>query len=130
LTYLIDTDRVADYMNGEPTAVTLLPQLQQDGIAISIVSFIELYDGVYGARDVATAEHNFRAFLRVAPVLGINRTVGREAARVRVDLRRRGLSVNHRALDIIIAATAMTHGLTLVTGNKRHFSDITGLTLY
>jgi predicted nucleic acid-binding protein len=31
--------------------------------------------------------------------------------------------------DCIIAATALVHGLTLITANKRDFSNIPGLTI-
>ena len=130
MTYLVDTDWVVDYLKGLADAVSLIPSLQPDGVAISIITFTEVYEGIYGGRDPIESERLFRAFLRIARVIGINRTVGRQAARIRLDLRRRSLLVDHRALDIIIAATAMTHDLTLVTRNSRHFSDINGLTLY
>ena len=38
--------------------------------------------------------------------------------------------VNSRALDLIIAATALEYGLTLVTKNMEDFKDILDLTLY
>ena len=33
-------------------------------------------------------------------------------------------------MDILIAATAIEHGLTLVTGNTRDYEDIPNLRLY
>ena len=33
-------------------------------------------------------------------------------------------------LDVLIAATALAHGLTLVTGNLRHFARVPGLRIY
>jgi predicted nucleic acid-binding protein len=38
--------------------------------------------------------------------------------------------VKSRALDLIIAATALEYGLTLVTKNTDDFKDIPDLTLY
>jgi predicted nucleic acid-binding protein len=38
--------------------------------------------------------------------------------------------VNSRALDLIIAATALEYSLTLVTKNTDGFKDIPDLTLY
>ncbi|HEV2109285.1 MAG TPA: hypothetical protein VGR16_13570 [Thermomicrobiales bacterium] len=43
---------------------------------------------------------------------------------------RAGRSVDHRALDLFIAATAIEHGLSLVARNTRDYADIPGLVLY
>ena len=49
-------------------------------------------------------------------------------ARIRARLRRQGQLIPD--LDLLIAATAVTHGLTLVTRNRRHFERIPELALY
>jgi len=49
---------------------------------------------------------------------------------VRSELRRKGRSVRQRAFDIVIAATALTHRLTLVTRNTADYRAIDGLNLY
>ena len=45
--YLVYSDYVADYLKGRPIATDLLNMLFQDGIAISIISFAEVYEGIY-----------------------------------------------------------------------------------
>jgi predicted nucleic acid-binding protein len=45
-------------------------------------------------------------------------------------LRRQKLQVNERALDLLIAVTAIDHGLILVIRNLRDYDDIPGMTLY
>ena len=45
--YLVDTDRVADWLNGRPEAVRLLSALRADGLAISLITYGEIYDGIY-----------------------------------------------------------------------------------
>ena len=52
----------------------------------------------------------------------------RRFALIRGDLRYRGELIGDP--DILIAATALHHNLTLVTGNVRHFQRIAGLALY
>ena len=52
----------------------------------------------------------------------------RRFARLRGELRQRGLLIPDP--DILIAATALTHNLTLVTRNRRHFERIPDLPLY
>jgi predicted nucleic acid-binding protein len=51
-------------------------------------------------------------------------------AEIRRQLMVSGKQVDHRALDIVIAATAIEHDLILVTRNARHFEDIETLRLW
>jgi predicted nucleic acid-binding protein len=63
-------------------------------------------------------------------VLLLNRTVPTGFAEVHGELRQRRAPVQHRALDLLIAATALTCDLELVTRNTRDFADVPGLRLY
>ena len=45
-------------------------------------------------------------------------------------MRKAGKRVNSRALDLLIAATALEYDLTLVTRNTEDYGDIPGLKLY
>ncbi len=38
MNYLIDTDWIADYLNGRPNALALLSHLSPEGLAISIIT--------------------------------------------------------------------------------------------
>ncbi|MFN8557175.1 MAG: hypothetical protein U0531_07410 [Dehalococcoidia bacterium] len=60
MTHLIDSDWVADWLKGHRAAVTLLRRLPADGLAISIVTYAEIYEGVYFGRDPARHEADFR----------------------------------------------------------------------
>ena len=68
--------------------------------------------------------------LRRIRILVVSRPIAERAATIRLDLRRQKRLVNDRALDILIAATAMEHRLILVTRNVRDYSDIPGLQLH
>jgi tRNA(fMet)-specific endonuclease VapC len=128
LSYLIDTDWIADYLAGKPAAIALLDSLKDDGLAISLVTFGEIYDGVYHGRNPVAAERSFLALLRRLEVLDLNRDIMRRFARIRGQLRTTGRTLGDA--DILIAATAMHHGLMLVTRNRRHYDRIPGLTMY
>jgi tRNA(fMet)-specific endonuclease VapC len=52
----------------------------------------------------------------------------RRFARIRGDLRARGLTIGDN--DVMIAATALQHDLTLVSRNRTHFARISDLNLY
>jgi tRNA(fMet)-specific endonuclease VapC len=112
MTYLADTDLVADYLNGQPAAITLLNGLLPTGMAISLVTYGEIYDGIYGGRDPKQAERAFRRFLRSVSVLPLTQPIMREFARLRGPLRRQGMRLADN--DVMIAATAIHHNRELL----------------
>jgi tRNA(fMet)-specific endonuclease VapC len=128
MTYLVDSDWVSSYLNGRPEAVGLLASLRHDGLAISLIAYGEIYEGIYFGRDPGAYERVFREFLRRVRVLSPNRPIMRQFARLRGILRRQGQIISDP--DILIAATALHHGLTLVTRNLRHFQRIPDLQLH
>jgi len=128
--YLIDTDWVIDHIQGVPTAIDLISSLVPDGIAISIITFLEIYEGIYTSATPKESEQLVRVFLQTIPVLPLNRTVAKRTALIRAELRRKGRSVRQRAFDIVIAATALTYDLTLVTRNIADYRAVGGLKLH
>ncbi|MEO7798139.1 MAG: type II toxin-antitoxin system VapC family toxin [Opitutaceae bacterium] len=60
-------------------------------------------------------------------VLPVNQDVAATYADLRFECERAGITVE--ALDLLIAATAKTHGLIVATLNVGHFSVIPGLTV-
>lgn len=128
MTYLVDTDWVADWLNGRSRIVEELSRLRREGPFISIITYGEVYEGIYFGRNPQQAERAFRQFLRGADVLLPNRQVMQRFARMRGELRRQGNLIPDA--DLLIAATALHHGLILLTNNVSHFSRIEGLELY
>jgi tRNA(fMet)-specific endonuclease VapC len=125
MSYLLDSDVTADYLKGLPQPVQHISTLVQSGIALSIITYGEIYDGIAGSDNPKAAERVFRQFLRVAVVLPLNRSVMRRFATERRILRLQGQKLDD--MDMLIAATAMEHNLTLITRNVRHFGRIQGL---
>ena len=125
--YLLDTNIVIDHLTGRQSVTQLLTQLLPEGAGMSIITFSEIYEGIYGSREPRAAARAFATFLTGVSVLSISRAVAKRAARVRLELRRRGRPLSHRALDLLIAATDLEHHLILVTRNARDYADITDL---
>jgi len=128
--YLIDTDWLLDYLYGNPQAVQLFSALAPDGLAISVVTYLEIYEGIFLSRDPARAERSFRQSLHGIQVLPLSRTVAKEVARIRAALRRNKAPLTHRALDLIIAGTAVAYDLELLTRNTKDYNDIPSLRRY
>jgi tRNA(fMet)-specific endonuclease VapC len=128
MTYLVDSDYVADYLKGRAPATTLLDRLFHEGIAVSIVTYAEVYEGIYYGHHRVVSERGWRLFLRTTPVLSITRSIAKQYAYLRGDLARKGQLIDQP--DLFIAATAIEHNLTLVTRNLKDFGRIPDLNLY
>ena len=66
MSYLVDTDVVANALKGRPEETTLLTNLSPQGLAISLITYGEIYDGIYYGRDPP----NKRADFPAVPALG------------------------------------------------------------
>ena len=128
MSYLVDTDWLVDYLVGRPAAVALLDPLFRHGLAISIVTYTEVYEGIFFGTDPKRTEAIFRRFLEQVQVVGVSRPIARRCARLRGHLRGSGQTLPMP--DLFIAATAIDRDLALLTRNVRHFGRVPGLKLY
>jgi predicted nucleic acid-binding protein len=106
---LLDTDVLVDHLRG---AQQLRPRAGV--IAYSVITRCELFAGHHADEPVIGQ--------LLAPLieLVVDRQVAERAGRLRRE-------VELRTPDALIAATAMHHGLGLVTRNRRHFDRVPGL---
>jgi tRNA(fMet)-specific endonuclease VapC len=102
-----------------PSAVAVLESLTAKGLAISIVTYMEAFQGIERSPAVEQAREKFQAFTDGVLILPFSFAVAERCARLRETLRTQKKRVNSRALDLIIAATALEYDLTLVTENTR-----------
>jgi len=128
--YLIDTDWLIDHLENVPEALHLFLGLAEEGIAVSIISYMEAYQGVVRSPKPQEVGEKFAALMATIPVLSLSPEVARRCARLWEALRGQGKRVNARALDLIIAATALEYGLTLITRNVKDYEDIPAIRIY
>ena len=128
--YLSDSDWVIDYLAGGAESLQLLESLADEGIAISILTSMEVYQGILRSPQPEEVEGRLVGFLSSVPIIPVSLEVAQRCARLREILRVQGKRVNQRALDLLIAATALEHDLTLITRNKRDYADIPGLVIH
>jgi predicted nucleic acid-binding protein len=115
---------MVDYLNGKEDAIQLFSSLADSGIAISIITYAELYEGILGSRAQQERAQQLEELLQTIDVLPIDFEVAQRFAIIRRDLRHRGQLIPDP--DVFIAATALRHNLTLMT-RDRHFQRVESL---
>ncbi len=125
LAYLVDTDWIIDHFNQVESITRKLEELWPAGLAISIISLAELYEGVHYSRNPAQSEAILQHFVAGVTVLPIDEKVCRIFGRERGKLRQERKAIGD--FDLLIASTCLCHGLTLCTNNRRHFEMVEGL---
>ena len=128
VTYLIDTDWAIDYLHKQPQVIAALEILRPMGLGISVITVAELEIGVRRARDRHAAQEGLENFLAPLVLFEVTRPICALFAEWTVRLQQRGESLDH--FDVLIAATALHHHLTLCTNNRRHFERLEGLSLH
>jgi tRNA(fMet)-specific endonuclease VapC len=123
--YLIDTDWVIHYLNGHEGIVRRLDELQPQGLGLSVISLAELYEGIYYSTDSEGNERDLHDFLRGVNIIGIDEEACKIFGRERGKLRRQGQLFGD--FDLLLAATCLHYGLTLLTNNRKHFERVDGL---
>jgi predicted nucleic acid-binding protein len=121
--YLVDSNVVIDHLEDIPSASAVLESLTPKGLAISIVTYMEAFQGSERSPDVEQAREKFQAFTDGVLILPLSFAVAERCARLRETLRT-------QKKHLIIAATALEYDLTLITKNTEDFKDIPDLNLY
>jgi tRNA(fMet)-specific endonuclease VapC len=125
LRVLIDTNVAIHLRDGDPDIVGRIAALDEPP-TISIVTRIELEGGL-------SAKPHLAEIRRRAQIEMLDEIVTLDFEIAMVEVYRRILGATgyscSRVLDRMIAATAIVHGLTLITINGADFRDIPGLSL-
>ena len=123
--YALDTNSLSYFLKGRGRVGQRL--LAQPPAKVGLPSVV-LYELVFGAtRSQAPPDLKARleALLQSLPILPFGEAEARAAARIRADLETVGKPIGPH--DVLIAATALAHGATLVTRNLREFRRVKGL---
>ncbi|WP_333873556.1 type II toxin-antitoxin system VapC family toxin [Methylobacter sp.] len=121
--YLLDTNIVSELIKNPrgSLAENMLRSERDQFCCTSIIVACELR---YGAakKQSPKLSSNVEQILNSLPVLPLENTVDEVYAKIRTDLEQRGLPIGHN--DLLIAAHALSLGLTVVTANEREFSRV------
>lgn len=126
--YLLDADWMIQALAGREPAAATLRRLAPEEIAVSVVTLAEVYEVAFNSPHPEGHLEIFRRFVAPFSLLPITLPMAELFAEVRARLRRRGELLAD--FDVLVAATAPHHDLTLLTFNARHFRRIPDLRLF
>lgn len=121
--YLVDSDVIIWALRRQPQTTDLLISLSREEVlACSAVNVLEVELGTRPS-EIATVRQHLSAY----EILPVDTRIAQQAA----ELLRSSGRPPHRGewADAVIAATALVHGLTIVTYNQRHY-PYAALSLY
>ena len=122
ISYLIDTNIAVYFMNGKFGLKEKIEEIQEPNcIFISEITLAELKFGVEKSEKIERNKQVLAKFLLDIQILPIADSIdlyAREKAR----LQKLGTPIND--FDLLIAVTSVTHILTMVTNNTKHFKNV------
>ncbi len=121
--YLLDTNICIDYVDGrsEPARRRVRENFA-NGLYVSAITEAELRVGPKTSEDPEGDAERLDRFLSILTVHAFDSQAAATYA-----LLMRKIDVRRGSFDRLIAAHALALGLTLVTGNVKHFADVPGL---
>ena len=117
---LIDIDLIIWYMRGNIKASRIINK--QNGFSVSVVTYIELVQGMRNKYELTELRKAFKDW--GVKILYINEEV---SAKAMFYIENFYLSHSLTLADALISATAIVNSLSLLTGNDKHFKQITEL---
>ncbi len=127
--YMLDTDICIYLIRKKPASVIKkLNSLPNEAIGLSIISIFELQFGVEKSqhhKQSQTALTHFRE--PIQHILTVDRQVAERAAMIRAELQKKGTPI--ASYDVLIAATALTQDVILVSNKPKEFEHVEGLML-
>lgn len=115
--YMLDSNIIVYLtMNSNVNVVRRAAECDEGDIVTSAVAFAEVAYGSMNA--LPPAIDQLQAFVEEVPVLDFD---------YKAALAYATLPFRRGSFDRLIAAHALSHGLTVVTHNEKHYSDVPGL---
>ncbi|MCH7732220.1 MAG: type II toxin-antitoxin system VapC family toxin [Candidatus Marinimicrobia bacterium] len=123
--YLLDTDTIIYSLKGNKAVKNELQKHLHDPLKLSVITLMELYYGAYKSQKMESNIAKIKTIETSLDILPINQELVEVFGMLKSKLEKAGKGLDD--FDLIIASTALTHNLVLVTNNEKHFQRITGL---
>ena len=125
MTYLLDTNTCVYAIKREPSVLENLQEHGPDDFGISAITVAELWFGAAKSSRPPQTRSSVNAFLEPFEILPFTIEAADDYADIRLELEKAGRPIGER--DLLIAATARSRRLIVVTSNVREFGRVSGL---
>lgn len=122
--YLLDADTVSYALPGQGQVADRILQHRPSELCISSITLAELGFGAESKKS-QKLRRAIRAFISDVAVVPFDEGAAQRFAVVAAGLAKAGTPIS--VLDTLMAAQALSLGLTVVTNNTQHFSRVPGL---
>ena len=125
--YLIDTNILIYSLKNSGNVNKKFQEKQNTDMSISVVSYGEL---VFGAEKSQYREKNMRTVQSISeifPIENITADIMECFGKLKAQLQKSGKVIDD--MDLLIASTAISRNMILVTHNSKHFIEIPNLTI-
>lgn len=126
MSFLIDTDTCSAYLRGDRTVDAEFRQYS-GRLYVSVVGIAEITRWIYSRNTPARFLVGYEDLIMEVQVLSLDRESAETCGKIAAQLSEVGTPPG--LPDMLIAATALVHDLTLVTHNSRDFHRVPGLRL-
>lgn len=124
--YLIDTCVVSDFVRGDESTMARIKETRPSELAISSVSVMELNYGLkLNSRRAKKLNLIISHLLKSINILDFTEKDAYHAAEIRAYLKKKGTPIGW--YDVLIAGTAVSYNLIMVTANHKEFSRVSSL---
>jgi predicted nucleic acid-binding protein len=124
MSFLIDTDICSAHLRGDRRVFSKFVQ-HAGRLHVSAITAGELYSWVLRSKAPPDRRQLLQRFLLGVTLLPIDHEAAYQFGVLRASLLDQGQP--RMSTDLFIAATALAHGLTVVTHNVRHFQNVPDL---
>lgn len=123
--YLLDTDTIIFSLKGHDVVIKNLQRHFHDSMKISVITLMELYYGAYKSKKVESNLAKIKTLETSLEIIPLGSEVVEVFGMCKAKLEKKGTPLDD--FDLILASSALTHNLVLVTNNLKHFKKIEGL---
>ena len=126
MSFLLNRDTCAAFLRGRQVVTARFPQ-HRGNLHASALTILSLEMWLLRHSTPGRLLNAYQAGLQQVRVVNLDDAVAHQGARLSVQLRRQGRQMS--TTNLILAATALVHGLTLVTHATGTFNFVPGLSL-
>ena len=125
--WALDTNTLIYFFKGEGNVAAELLSRPPSDIGVPSIALFELEVGIAKSTSPKKRLSQLRELLKVVRVIPFDDRAAQASAGIRAGLEMKGTPIG--PYDVLIAGSALAHGVTLVTRNTKELSRVDGLSL-